>query len=357
MSAATTDFDNDFLEIAQGTQWRAVLEDGRRAFIDRWKNKNSASHRTLNDFDRIKTLGAGSFGRVILVKSKDRGEYLAMKILDKEKIVKMKQVEHTMNEKQVLYSIRFPFCVNMAYHFQDNANLYMCLEFISGGELFSHLRNFGKFPEPQAKFYAAQVIMGFEYLHSLDLVYRDLKPENLLLDNHGYIRITDFGFAKRIKSRTWTLCGTPDYLAPEIILSKGYNRAVDWWAVGVLIYEMSAGLPPFMSDQPIQTYNKIVSGKVKYPTHFSPDLKDVVKNILQVDVTKRFGNLKGGANDIKNHPFFAETDWMALYGKRIPAPFVPKTKGPGDASNFDKYDEDPIPSSPTDKYAREFADF
>ena len=152
-------------------------------------------------------------------------------------------------------------------------------------------------------------------------------------------------------------CLCSDYLAPEIILSKGYNRAVDWWAVGVLIYEMAAGLPPFMSDQPIQTYNKIVSGKVKYPSHFSNDLKDIIKNILQVDVTKRYGNLKNGANDVKNHPFFNDTDWLALYHRKIPAPFVPKTKGPGDASNFDSYDEEPIATSPVDKYARDFADF
>lgn len=134
------EFDNDFVEIAKDPAWRAILEEGRKGFSERWKNKNSSAHKTLNDFDRIKTLGAGSFGRVILVKSKDKGEFAAMKILDKEKIVKMKQVEHTMNEKQVLYSIKFPFCVSMIAHFQDNANLFMCLEFISGGELFSHLR-------------------------------------------------------------------------------------------------------------------------------------------------------------------------------------------------------------------------
>ncbi|GAV02844.1 hypothetical protein RvY_13359 [Ramazzottius varieornatus] len=353
----SSEFDNDFAEIAKDPAWRAILVEGQRQFIDRWKTKNSALNKTVSDFDRIKTLGAGSFGRVLLVKSKHGGEFMAMKILDKDKIVKMKQVEHTMNEKQVLYSIRFPFCVSMLAHFQDNCSLFMCIEYISGGEMFSHLRNFGKFPEPQTRFYAAQVVMGFEYLHCLDLVYRDLKPENLLIDHLGYVRITDFGFAKRIKSRTWTLCGTPDYLAPEIILSKGYNRAVDWWAVGVLIYEMAAGLPPFMSDQPIQTYNKIVSGKVKYPSHFSNDLKDIVKNILQVDVTKRYGNLKNGANDVKNHPFFNDTDWLALYHRKIPAPFVPKTKGPGDASNFDSYDEEPIATSPVDKYARDFADF
>uniref|UniRef100_A0A7N6BUV6 cAMP-dependent protein kinase n=1 Tax=Anabas testudineus TaxID=64144 RepID=A0A7N6BUV6_ANATE len=343
---------------------KEFLAKAKEDFLRKWECPPQST-TCLDDFERLKTLGTGSFGRVMLVKHKGTEQYFAMKILDKQKVVKLKQIEHTLNEKRILQAVSFPFLVKLEYAFKDNSNLYMVMEYCLWktqvsccATLSDVIFIYCRFHiEPHARFYAAQIVLTFEYLHSLDLIYRDLKPENLLIDHHGYIQVTDFGFAKRVKGRTWTLCGTPEYLAPEIILSKGYNKAVDWWALGVLIYEMAAGYPPFFADQPIQIYEKIVSGKVRFPSHFSSDLKDLLRNLLQVDLTKRYGNLKNGVNDIKGHKWFATTDWIAIYERKVEAPFIPKCRGPGDTSNFDDYEEEEIRVSLTEKCAKEFAEF
>ena len=324
-------------------------------FEDKWKNQVPSKKPSLEDFQRLTTLGTGTFGRVVLVKQHSNETHYAMKILEKQKVVKLKQVDHTLNEKRILECVSFPFIVNMVSHFKDNSNLYMVLEFVPGGELFKHLRNVGKFEETHSRFYAAQIVLAFEYLHHLGVIYRDLKPENILVDSRGYIKISDFGFAKRVRGRTWTLCGTPDYLAPEIILGKGYNKAVDWWALGVLLYEMVAGFPPFFAEQHIKLYEKILSGKARFPRHFSQDLRDLLRNLLRVEMTRRFG--VNDVNDIKSHAWFSTTEWIAIYQRKVEAPLIPKVKSPGDTSQFDTYKEETLEISETERYGEYFADF
>lgn len=197
---------------------------------------------TLTDFTIQRTLGTGSFGRVHLVQSKHNQRFYAVKVLKKQQVVKMKQVEHTNDERKMLQKVKHPFLITLWGTFQDSKNLYMVMDFVEGGELFSLLRKSQvcslhfcrgmlicqRFPNPVAKFYAAEVTLALDYLHGFNIIYRDLKPENLLLDRHGHLKITDFGFAKEVPDITWTLCGTPDYLAPEVVASKGYNKSVDW---------------------------------------------------------------------------------------------------------------------------------
>jgi len=179
-------------------------------------------------------------------------------------------------------------------------------------------------------------------MHSKGIIYRDLKPENLLLTDKGYLKITDFGFAKKIKEkRTWTLCGTPDYLAPEVVSGQGHDRSVDWWTLGILIYEMLASYPPFYDEDPMKTYAKIMHGQVAFPMHFSKQAVDLIKRLLHPKPTKRLGVLKGGAKLIKQHPWFKGFDWEAFEKQSMKAPIILPVKGKEDLSNFEEYpDED-----------------
>lgn len=177
----------------------------------------------------------------------------------------------------------------------------------------------------------------FEYLHGKNIVYRDLKPENILIEKTGYLKLTDFGFAKIIEGRTYTLCGTPEYLAPEIILNKGHGKPVDWWTTGILLYEMIAGIDPFSDDDPMMVYQKILKGKIKFPSTFDSNAKSLVKHLLEADLTKRYGNLKGGVSDIKGHRLFKNLDFTLLSQKQLPPPYIPKVKNNSDIGNFANY--------------------
>jgi protein kinase A len=239
-------------------------------------------------------------------------QHFALKVLRKSEIVRLKQVKHANAERNILARISYPFIVDLYATFQDHLNVYMLLSYVPGGELFSHLRAAGRFTPDVARFYLGCITLALRYLHSYNIIYRDLKPENLLLDYRGYLRIADFGFAKVVDDRTWTLCGTPEYLAPEIIEQKGHSKAVDWWAFGVLAYEMLVGYPPFYDENPVNIYQKIVKGQAYWPDELDQGSQNFIKGFLKQDRSKRMGNLRGGAEDVLRHPWFEGVDWAAL---------------------------------------------
>jgi len=303
---------------------------------------------TFKDFDLKATVGTGTFGRVRVVKIKGSSDRtpLALKIMKKSEVIRLKQVEHVKAEVGILAKIEHPFIVNLLTKFQDDKRLFLLLEFVNGGELFSYLRKEGRLPDADAKFYAGEIVLAFAYLHSKNVIYRDLKPENLLIDCDGHMKITDFGFAKEVEDRTWTLCGTPEYLAPEIIQSKGHGRAVDWWALGILIFEMLAGYPPFYDENPFGIYQKVLAGRIDFPRHLDVKAKDLIKRLLTHDRAKRFGCLKNGADDIQKHKWYKGMDWDLLLARGIQPTFIPKVKAPDDTSMFDRYPESTEGSAP-----------
>ena len=320
---------------------------------DKDKPKKKKLKVKIKDYEKLKTVGLGSYGRVCLCKQKKTGKIYVMKILKKKDIIKQKQVDHVYSEYNILANIKHPFIVQlMGVYFDDPKYIYFILEYIQGGELFSLLRSNGTFPLPQTKFYIAHIVTIFEYLHSKNIIYRDLKPENILINKNGYLKLTDFGFAKQLdneKAKTYTLCGTPEYLAPEIILNKGHGKPVDWWTLGILLFEMLAGIDPFSDDEPMKTYQKILKGKINFPKNINKDAKSLIKHLLVQDVSKRYGCLKNGVKDILNHRFFDGFDWKNFVYISMEAPYIPDITSDDDTSNFQKYPESDIETTAVDK--------
>merc|ERR1719396_202396 len=296
-----------------------------------------AKQVSLGDFEMARTLGCGSFGRVKWAKWKQDGKYYAVKFMKKQEIIKLKQVDHINNEKRLMAQIDYPFVVCMTGYTKDDRFVYIVMECIGGGELFTHLRRARKFDDTQSKFYGAQIGDAFKHIHSKNIIHRDLKPENILLCPNGYSKLTDFGFAKVLEpgTRTYTLCGTPEYIAPEVLLNKGHGKPVDWWTLGILIYEMICGQPPFCDEDPMGIYQKILAGKVYFPKYFDKEAKALVKKLNTADLSKRYGNLKDGASDILKHKWFSSLDWAQLEGLKIPSPYKPSMKDENDVSNYE----------------------
>jgi len=287
----------------------------------------------------VGVLGQGAFGIVTLVADPYTQTSYALKAIVKSQIVQLQQQKHIVNEMQIMRRLaqnHCPFLVNLIATYKDTLRVYFLLDVCLGGELFTILRRRRNFSEKTARFYTACVTEAFVFMHNQDIIYRDLKPENLVLNNDGYLKITDFGFAKEVTHKTFTLCGTPDYLAPEIVTGQGHGRAVDWWTLGVLLYEMVASIPPFYDETPINTYKKIIKGRVKWFRHFSPEVRMLIQAFIRVRPIKRIGMQRGGAQQIRRHQFFHGFDWKKLVNGEIKAPIKNEVKDIRDMSNFTK---------------------
>jgi len=304
--------------------------------------KVEKKHYGPEDFEILKLIGKGTFGQVFQVRKRDTRRIYAMKVLSKKVIVQKKEVAHTLGERNILVRTAMAdsaFIVGLKFSFQTPSDLYFVTDYMSGGELFWHLQREGRFQEGRAKFYIAELILALQHLHEHNIVYRDLKPENILLDANGHIALCDFGLSKANlteNATTNTFCGTTEYLAPEVLLDEhGYTKMVDFWSLGVLVFEMCCGWSPFYAEDTQQMYKNIAFGKVRFPRDaLSTEGRNFVKGLLNRNPKHRLGATRD-AEELKAHPFFADIDWEALGKKNVVPPFKPKLKGELDVSNFD----------------------
>lgn len=291
-----------------------------------------------SSFEILRTLGKGYFGRVFLVEKKDDKKLYALKVISKLDIVKRNFFENLKNEKDIMEKVDNPFVVNLEYCFASPSYVFFAMKFKQGGELYYHLRKKTRFSEKTTKFYACQIISGLEYLHSLNIMYRDMKPENILLDAKGNASLADFGISKvlDIKDSTKSFVGTPEYVAPEIVLQKGHNKAVDIWCFGILLYEMVYGLPPFYNKNQNIMLNWVVKLDPTFPKmiNISDDLKDLIKKCLQKDPENRIGYKN--TSDIFNHSWFTDVNWKDVNNLKVEPPIKPVVKDSMDTENFSK---------------------
>lgn len=289
---------------------------------------------TIHDFDLVRLIGKGSFGNVFLSRFKHDEQLYAVKVISKSLIKEETDFRHIMSERNILtQDLDHPFLVKLKCTFQSESKLYIVMQYVNGGELFYHLQHEYRFNETRSKFYAAEIVCAFEYLHMKGIVYRDLKPENILLDKNGHVVLVDFGLAKELYQTcpTFTFCGTPEYLAPEIVLNQQYGIGVDWWCLGAVIYEMLVGLPPFYSKNRNEIFEKILNSEAQFPVGcMSSRAKDLIIRLLRRDPSKRLD-----VSQIKSHSFFEDIDWNKVYSKKYQPPFVPVIKTDLGLDNFD----------------------
>uniref|UniRef100_A0A673W2H5 protein kinase C n=1 Tax=Salmo trutta TaxID=8032 RepID=A0A673W2H5_SALTR len=337
--------------------WREGWEDegGRDGRMRQWSDNHliaisvvshslwpqSKGPLCLQDFKLIAVLGRGHFGKVLLSEYKRTGSVYAIKALKKGDIVARDEVDSLMCEKRIFETVNsshHPFLVNLFACFQTPEHVCFVMEYTAGGDLMMHIHA-DVFTEPRAVFYAACVVLGLQFLHDHKIVYRDLKLDNLLLDTQGYVKIADFGLCKEgmgYGDRTSTFCGTPEFLAPEVLTDTSYTRAVDWWGLGVLVYEMLVGESPFPGDDEEEVFDSIVNDEVRYPRFLSTEAIGIMRRLLRRNPERRLGSAEKDADDVKKQPFFRSMDWEALLQRRLPPPFVPNIRGREDVSNFDE---------------------
>lgn len=319
-------------------QWYpATVGGGEFRLATSFQPTSGKTSLTIDDFDLLRVIGKGSFGKVFQAKKHDSGRIYALKVIRKSHIASRPgEITHILAERTVLQKVNNPFIVGLKFSFQNTDRLYLAMPLINGGELFNHLQREGSFDIVRTRFYAAELLCALEHLHSFDVIYRDLKPENILLDYKGHIALCDFGLCKldmKNDSKTDTFCGTPEYIAPELLQAKGYTRSVDWWTLGTLLFEFLTGLPPFYDKNTNTMYQKILQDPLKFPSNMVSSAKSIITELLQRDPTKRLGS--GGADEIKRHMFFASIDWQKLMAKKIQPPFKPNVTDNIDVSNFD----------------------
>ncbi|XP_027012986.1 serine/threonine-protein kinase Sgk2 [Tachysurus fulvidraco] len=306
-------------------------------------------HAKPTDFDFLAVIGKGTFGKVLLAKLKADGKFYAVKVLQKKVILKKKEQKNIMAERNVLLkSLQHPFLVGLHYSFQTSEKLYFVLDYVNGGELFFHLQRERCFSEARARFYTAEVASAIGYLHSLNIIYRDLKPENILLDAQGHVVLTDFGLCKEgleAEATTSTFCGTPEYLAPEVLRKEPYDRTVDWWCLGAVLYEMLFSLPPFYRRDVAEMYDAILHKPLQIPPGKSDAVCHLLHGLLQKDQHRRLGAIADFL-EIKNHIFFSPINWDDLYHKRLDPPYNPNVRGPSDLQNIDpEFTREMVPNS------------
>jgi len=340
------------------TQLIANLEEIKKRYIDLPERKIRIHEEfkalKLSDLRIIATLGVGGFGRVelVMIAGDSKTRSFALKQMKKSQIVETRQQQHIMSEKEIMEESDCQFIVKLFKTFKDRKFLYMLMESCLGGELWTILRDKGNFDDETTRFYTSCVVEAFDYLHSRGIIYRDLKPENLLLDASGYVKLVDFGFAKKLPvgRKTWTFCGTPEYVAPEVILNKGHDISADYWSLGVLMFELLTGTPPFTGTDPMKTYNIILKGidAIDFPRQITARAKELIKKLCRDNSAERLGYQKGGIRDIQKHKWFDGFNWEGLRMRSLNPPIMPTIQSHLDTSNFDEYPMDNDGTPPDD---------